>query len=118
MPRRTSQYVEALSDTRTQLAVVFNNLIKGGDRYRRGYWGHRGMSSSWGLVKPPGQCNCQSRTGTRGLSRDVSPPEARGGGRGAMQRAGPRLVLSGCGRELPGLAAILSLPMGVGGCET
>jgi hypothetical protein len=35
-----------------------------------------------------------------------------------MQRAGPRLVLSGCGRELPGLAAILSLPMGVGGCET
>jgi len=76
------------------------------------------MSSSWGLVKPPGQCNCQSRTGTRGLSRDVSSPEARGGGRGAMQRAGPRLVLSGCGRELPGLAAILSLPMGVGGCET
>jgi len=34
-----------------------------------------------------------------------------------MQRAGPRLVLSGCGRELPGLAAVLSLPMGVGGCE-
>jgi hypothetical protein len=29
MPRRTSQYVEALSDARTQLAVVFNNLSVG-----------------------------------------------------------------------------------------
>ena len=29
MPRRTSQYVEALSDARTQLAVVFNNLVRG-----------------------------------------------------------------------------------------
>jgi len=35
-----------------------------------------------------------------------------------MQRAGPTLVLSGGGRELSGLAAILSQPMGVGGCET
>jgi len=34
-----------------------------------------------------------------------------------MQRAGPRLVLSGCGRELSGLAAVLSLPMGVDGRE-
>ena len=30
MPRRTFQYVEALSDARTQLAVVFNNLNEGG----------------------------------------------------------------------------------------
>ena len=30
MPRRTFQYVEALSDARTQLAVIFNNLNKGG----------------------------------------------------------------------------------------
>ncbi|HEX9112879.1 MAG TPA: hypothetical protein VF888_00905 [Nitrospirota bacterium] len=37
MPRRTSEYVEALSEARTQLAVVFNNLNKGGDRSRRGY---------------------------------------------------------------------------------
>jgi hypothetical protein len=35
-----------------------------------------------------------------------------------MQRAGPRPVLSGRGRELSGLAAVLSLPMGVDGCET
>jgi hypothetical protein len=35
-----------------------------------------------------------------------------------MQRAGPKLVLSGRGRELSGLAAVLSLPMGVNGCET
>jgi len=75
------------------------------------------MPSSRGLVKPPGNCNCQSRTGTRGLSRDVPLPEARGGGRGAMQRAGPRLVPSGGGRKLPGLAAVLSLSMGVGGGE-
>ncbi|ALA56475.1 hypothetical protein NITMOv2_0031 [Nitrospira moscoviensis] len=34
-----------------------------------------------------------------------------------MQRAGPRPVLSGGGRELSGLAAILSQPMGVDGCE-
>ena len=35
-----------------------------------------------------------------------------------MQRAGPKLVLSGGGRERAGLAAILSRPMGVGSCET
>ena len=35
-----------------------------------------------------------------------------------MQRAGPKPVLSGRGRELSGLAAVLSLPMGVNGCET
>ncbi len=34
-----------------------------------------------------------------------------------MQRAGPTLVLSGEGRELSGLVAILSQPTGVGGCE-
>gem|GEM_PF-5108586 len=37
MLRRISQYGEALSEARTQLAVVFNNLNKGGDRFRRGY---------------------------------------------------------------------------------
>lgn len=37
MVRRTSQYVEALSEARTQLVVIFNNLNKGGDRFRRGY---------------------------------------------------------------------------------
>jgi hypothetical protein len=30
MPRRTFQYVEALSDARTQLAVIFNNLTRKG----------------------------------------------------------------------------------------
>lgn len=35
-----------------------------------------------------------------------------------MQRAGPRSVLSGRGRDNTGLATVLSLPMGVGGCET
>ena len=30
MPRRTFQYVEALSDARTQLAVIFNNLPRKG----------------------------------------------------------------------------------------
>jgi hypothetical protein len=30
MPRRTFQYVEALSDARTQLTVVFNNLTERG----------------------------------------------------------------------------------------
>jgi len=30
MPRRTFQYVEALSDARTQLAVIFNNLNERG----------------------------------------------------------------------------------------
>ncbi len=30
MPRRTFQYVEALSDGRTQLVVVFNNLTRKG----------------------------------------------------------------------------------------
>ena len=30
MPRHTFQYVEALSDARTQLAVVFNNLNERG----------------------------------------------------------------------------------------
>jgi len=39
------------------------------------------------------------------------------GWKGAMQRAGPRPVLSGWGREHSGLAAVLSLPTGVGGCE-
>ena len=40
--------------------------------------------------------NCQPTAGTRGLTdRDVPPPEACGGGRGAMQQAGPKLVLSG-----------------------
>lgn len=34
-----------------------------------------------------------------------------------MQRAGPTLVLSGEGRELSGLVAILSQPTGVGGRE-
>lgn len=34
-----------------------------------------------------------------------------------MQRAGPKLVLSGGGREHSGLAAVLSLPIGVDGCE-
>ena len=34
-----------------------------------------------------------------------------------MQRAGPPPVLSGEGRELPGLVAILSRPTGVGGRE-
>ena len=34
-----------------------------------------------------------------------------------MQRAGPTLVLSGEGRELSGLVAILSRPTGVGGRE-
>jgi hypothetical protein len=37
MPRRTFPYVEVVSDARTQLAVIFNNLNKGGDRNRRGY---------------------------------------------------------------------------------
>ena len=76
------------------------------------------MSSSRGLVNPPGNCNCQSRTGTRSLIHcDVPPPEARGGGRSAIQRAGPQLVLSGCARDNTGLVASLSQPMGVGGCE-
>lgn len=35
-----------------------------------------------------------------------------------MQRAGPTSVLSGGGRDNTGLAAVLSLPMGVDGCET
>lgn len=35
-----------------------------------------------------------------------------------MQRAGPRPVLGGRGRDNTGLATVLSLPMGVGGCET
>ena len=35
-----------------------------------------------------------------------------------MQRAGPRPVLSGRGRDNSGLAVVLSLPMGVDGCET
>jgi len=30
MPRRTFQYVEVLSDARTQLAVIFNNLTRRG----------------------------------------------------------------------------------------
>ena len=34
-----------------------------------------------------------------------------------MQRAGPRPVLSGRGRELSGLVAILSRPTGVDGRE-
>ena len=34
-----------------------------------------------------------------------------------MQRAGPPSVLSGGGRDNTGLAAILSLPIGVGRCE-
>ena len=34
-----------------------------------------------------------------------------------MQRAGPIPVLSDIGRENSGLAAILSQPTGVGGCE-
>jgi len=34
-----------------------------------------------------------------------------------MQRAGPAPVLSGDGRENTGLVAVLSLPMGVDGCE-
>ena len=77
------------------------------------------MPSASGLDKPRETCNCQSRTGTRGLiNRDVPPPEACGGGRGAMQQAGPRLVLSGRGRERTGLAVVLSRPMGVGNRET
>ena len=35
-----------------------------------------------------------------------------------MQRAGLTLVFSGGGRDNTGLAAILSLPIGVGRCET
>ncbi len=35
-----------------------------------------------------------------------------------MQRAGPTSVLSGGGRDNTVLAAILSLPIGVGRCET
>lgn len=35
-----------------------------------------------------------------------------------MQRAGPTPVLSGGGRDNTVLAAILSLPIGVGRCET
>ncbi len=35
-----------------------------------------------------------------------------------MQRAGSAPVLSGVGRDNPGLAAVLSLPVGVDGCET
>jgi len=35
-----------------------------------------------------------------------------------MQQAGPRLVLSGRGRERTGLAVVLSRPMGVGNRET
>src|SRR6476469_2292317 len=59
--------------------------------------------------------NCQPRTGTRSLINcDVPPPDACGGGRSAMQQAGPRLVLSGRGRERTGLAVVLSRPMGVG----
>jgi hypothetical protein len=62
--------------------------------------------------------NCQSRTGTRSLINcDVPPPDACGGGRSAMQQAGPRLVLSGRGREFSGLAVVLSRPMGVGDRE-
>ena len=62
--------------------------------------------------------NCQQRTGTRSLINcDVPPSEACGGGRSAMQQAGPRLVLSGCGRDNTGLAVVLSLPMGVGNGE-
>ena len=34
-----------------------------------------------------------------------------------MQRAGPTLVLSDGGRDHTGLADVLSLPMGVDGCE-
>ena len=35
-----------------------------------------------------------------------------------MQRAGPTPALSGGGRDKAGLVAVLSLPMGVDGCET
>jgi hypothetical protein len=51
-PRRTYwPYVEVLSETRTKSQGIFNILKKGGDRFRRGYRYHRGMSSSRGLVK-------------------------------------------------------------------
>ena len=43
-------YVEGLSETRTKSQGIFNILKKGGDRFRRGYRYHRGMSSSRGLV--------------------------------------------------------------------
>jgi hypothetical protein len=50
-PRRTYwPYVEGLSETRTKSQGIFNILKKGGDRFRRGYRYHRGMSSSRGLV--------------------------------------------------------------------
>lgn len=69
----------------------------------RGVIGFDGDSEASGACRALGvslnlreTSNCQPRTGTRGLTdRDVPPPEARGGGRGAMQRAGPKLVLSG-----------------------
>jgi len=44
-------YVEPLSEVRTQPEAFFNIRRKGGDRFRRGYRYHRGMSSSRGLVQ-------------------------------------------------------------------
>lgn len=45
-------YVAGREGVRTQLEVIFIILTKkGGDRFRRGYRYHRGMSSSRGLVK-------------------------------------------------------------------
>jgi len=43
-------YVEPRSEVRTQPEAFFNIRTKGGDRFRRGYWGHCRMSSSRGLV--------------------------------------------------------------------
>ena len=62
--------------------------------------------------------NCQRTFGSRGLiDRDVSPLFVCGGGRGVTLQAGPKLVLSGGGRELSGLAGALSRSVGVGNCE-
>ncbi len=75
-------YVEPRSEVRTQPEAFFNRRRKGATGFDGDTDSHRGMSSSRGLVKPPGKCNCQSRTGTRSLiSCDVLPSEARGGGR-------------------------------------
>ncbi len=82
MARRTSQYVEALSEARTQLVVIFNNLNKGGRPVSTGILRSLSHVELSGTRNPPGKCNCQSRTGTRSLINcDVLPSDARGGGR-------------------------------------
>jgi len=96
------------------LYYVKENTNQGGDRLRRGLRGQRCVSSSQGLVKLWETFKCQRTIGSRGLiNRDASPCCACGDGRGATYQAGLRLVLSGQGRDLSGLANILSQPMGV-----